>query len=105
MPFNARQLATDLLNAAYNAGGSLTATFDIGDWPDEMVRETVDHILADRDQFKLRLKGIRTDTVGFAKFGVPMDTSNSGRYQGIPVVMAERVHFDTMELVFEPRRQ
>jgi hypothetical protein len=31
MPFNARQLATDLLNSAYNAGGSLTATFDIGD--------------------------------------------------------------------------
>jgi hypothetical protein len=103
MPFDARQLATDVLGAAYQAGGTLTVTFDIGDWPDEMVRETVDHILTDRDQYKLRLKGIRTDTAGFAKFGIEMDTSNSGRYQGIPVVMTA-VPFDTMELVFAPQR-
>jgi hypothetical protein len=66
-----------------------------------MVREALDHILADRETFKLRLKGVRTDTVGFAKFGIPMDRVNSGLYQGIPVVIAE-VPFDRMEFVFEP---
>jgi hypothetical protein len=104
MPFVARQLATDLLSAAYNAGGTLTATFDIGDWPDEMVKEMADYILAGLEQYQLRLKGIRTDTMGFSKFGITMDTSNSGRYEGIPIVMAETAHFDTMELVFEPKR-
>jgi hypothetical protein len=69
-----------------------------------MVRETVDYILADREQFKLRLKGVRTDTAGFAKFGVSMDTANSGRYKGVPVVMTEMAAFDTMVLVFEPKR-
>jgi hypothetical protein len=102
MPFNARQLATDFLNSAYNAGGSLTATFDIGDWPDEMIRETVDYILADREQFKLRLKGIRTDTAGCAKFGISMDTANSGRYKGVPVVMTEMAAFDANCLISRP---
>jgi len=105
MPFDAKRLANDLLNAAYNSGGSLTATLDIGDWPEEMVRETVDYILADRDTFKLRVKGIRTDTVGFSKFSIPTEDGNSGRYHGIPVVMAEVADFDTMQLVFEPQRR
>jgi hypothetical protein len=104
MPSNADQLATDLLNAAHNAGGTLTVTFDIGNWPEEMVRETVDYVLAGREKFKLRLRGVRTDGAGFAKFGIEMDTSNSGLYQGVPVVRAE-VPFDTMELVFAPQRQ
>jgi hypothetical protein len=103
MLFNVRQLETDVLGAPHQAGGTLTVNFDIGDWPDEMVRETVDQILANSDQYKARLKGIRTDTAGFAKFGIDMDSPNSGRYQGIPVVMTY-VPFDTMELVFPPRR-
>jgi hypothetical protein len=90
----ARQNLGDADRVGDGIGGALQ-------WPDEMVREALDHILADRETFKLRLKGVRTDTVGFAKFGIPMDRVNSGLYQGIPVVIAE-VPFDRMEFVFEP---
>ena|ERR1700676_5505988 len=99
MQFNACQLATDVLGAAHQSGGTLTVNFDIADWSDEMVRETVDHILAD----KLRLQGIRTDSAGFEKFGIDMDIYNSGRYQGIHVVTTS-VPFGTMELVFAAQR-
>lgn len=101
MPLDARQLATDLLSRAYNAGGSLTATFPVGDWPGEMIKEMIDHILANRDQFKLRLKEVRTDAAGFGKFGVAMEDGNSGRYRGVPVAIIEMALFDTMQLVFE----
>ena len=103
MPLDARQLATDLLSRAYNAGGSLTATFPVGDWPGEMVKETIDYILANGDQFKLRLKVVRTDAAGFEKFGIAMEDGNSGHYRGFPVVIIEMAHFDTMQLVFEPQ--
>ena len=104
MSLDTRQLATDLLSRAYNAGGSLTATFPVGDWSGEMVKETIDYILANGNQFKLRLKRVRTDTAGFGKFGVAMEDGNSGRYKGVPVVITEMAHFDTVQLVFEPQQ-
>jgi hypothetical protein len=104
MPVDARQLATDLLGAAHQVSGNLTVRIDIGNWRDELVRETFDHILADCETYKLRLRGIRTDTAGFSKFGVARETANSGRYNGVPIVMTPTAPFDTMELVFGPNR-
>ena len=105
MPFDAKRLASDLLNAAYHAGGTLEVTMHVGEWSGELVREMVDGILTDRDQFKLRLRGIRTDTTGFAKFGIKMDTGNSGLYNGVPIVMSPTVDFDAMVLVFGPQQR
>jgi hypothetical protein len=105
MPFNATQLATDLLSAAYNAGGSLEASLYIADWPDGMVLQTVDAVLAGLAEHKLRLTGIRTDAAGFAQFGIEYEApNNSGRYRRIPIVRSD-VPFGTMQLVFEPERR
>lgn len=104
MPFDAKQLAVDLLSAAYNAGGSLEASLYIGDWPKDMVTQTVDAIIENLAAHKLRLRGIRTDAGGFAQFGIKYENpDNAGRYRDIPVVRAN-VPFDTMQLVFEPKR-
>jgi hypothetical protein len=105
MPFNAKQLAGDLLSAAYNAGGSLEASLYIGDWPEGMVTQTVDAILDGLAGHKLRLRGIRTDAGRFTQFDIKYDNpDNAGRYRGIPIVRGN-VPFDTVQVVFEPQRQ
>ena len=104
MPFNAKQVADDTLNAAYNSGGSLEATFYVDDWPDGMVKAMVDALLEGLEARKLRLRGIRTDAGAFAQFGIKYDLpDNSGRYRDIPVVRGN-VAFGSMQVVIEPRR-
>ena len=105
MPFDARQLATDLLDAAYNSAGSLEAKMYIVDWPEGMVEQTLDWVVGGLPDYKLRLRGIRTDRGGLLKLGINPNTPDvSWRYRDVPVVMAE-IPFDTMQLVFEPQRQ
>jgi hypothetical protein len=67
-----------------------------------IVQQWIDYLLAEAGDHKRRIKGIRTDTAGFAKLGIAQDTINSGRYKGVPVVITHTADFDTMEVVFVP---
>ncbi len=104
MAFKADQVAADLLSAACKQEGGSEASLDIGDWPEGMVAQTVDAVLAGLAGHKLCLRGIRTDTAGFAKLGIKYDIpNNAGRYRDVPVVLSN-VPFDTIQFVLEPQR-
>jgi len=64
-----------------------------------------DNILNTLGPHDLRVRGVRTDTAGFAKLGIKQDTPNSGLYKDIPVVITALADFDTMEFVFRPQRR
>ncbi|MBN9309962.1 hypothetical protein [Devosia sp.] len=95
-------LANALLDDAPTAKATTPATIDIGRWDDSTVQGLTDAIIAGADAAGVRLKGIRTDTWGFGKFGIQQDTSNSGKFHGVPVVMTMLADFDTAEFVLEP---
>ena len=106
MPFDVQQIASDILSAAHQSSGTPTVRFDIARWPAGPLgwspRQSI--------QFLPRLKstdcGSRASGPmrgGFAQFGIEFDNPNSGRYQGVPVVLSATIPFDAMELVIEPR--
>jgi len=77
-----------------------TISLDVGQWSQEELRGFIDALRS-----RVRVKGVRTDTAGFNKFGINPDTLNSGMYAGVPIVMTERVDFDVAEFVIEPLPQ
>jgi len=92
MPFDVQQIASDILSAAHQSSGTPTVRFDIARWPVPRLKST---------DCGSRASGPMRG--GFAQFGIEFDNPNSGRYQGVPVVLSATIPFDAMELVIEPR--
>jgi hypothetical protein len=76
---------------------------DVEGWHSEDVHRFVKYLIAGLDSNKLRMIGIRCDPTTFDKFGVPFEhPHNSGKYQGIPVVICANPPFvDFIEIEFE----
>ena len=53
---------------------------------------------------KRALVGIRVDTASFDKLGIPKDVINGGKYNGVPIVITDKVDFDEAEFVFRFRK-
>ena len=102
MEIDPAKVAEAALNTVYFSGGQATISIDIGFWNAQQVKELFDALLSDMARYKQRLRGVRTDTAGFAKLGIVQDTANSGLYKSIPVVMTPSVGFDIMEFVLQP---
>lgn len=102
MPIDPGEVAEAAVRVAHFAAGEATINVDVGAWNADQVCALLDALLTQANTYKLRLRGVRTDTSGFAKLGIPQDTSNSGKYKGVPVVMTPSVDFDMMEFVLQP---
>ena len=101
MPVNTEAFAKAIVEKARKTGSEFTERVDVSHWSSELIRELVDRLLAKISGAGFRVKGIRTDTVGFNKFGVERDMGDSGLYNGVPVVITA-VGFDTVEIVVAP---
>jgi hypothetical protein len=76
---------------------------DVEGWRTEDVSRFVNYVIVGLDSHNLRLVGIRCDPTTFAKFGIPFEhPHNSGKYQGISVVICENPPFDDfIQIEFE----
>lgn len=97
-------MADAIVNASYRAGAQATVKLDVGSWSPDEVKALVDGLLGQLDDYKLRIKGIRTDSAGLSKLGVEYDYPNSGVYKGVRVVVTADVLFDAFEIVMEPTK-
>ena len=96
-------MARGVMDAASGAHSRTSVTFDIGRWSADDVKQLMAAFAAESGAYKLRLKGVNTDTSGARKLGVELDRANSGLYEGVPIVIAD-VDFDSFEVVLEPTR-
>jgi hypothetical protein len=76
---------------------------DVEGWRSEDVCRFVNYVVAGLDSNNLRPVGIRCDPTTFGKFGVPFEhPHNSGKYQGISVVICASPPFvEFIEIEFE----
>lgn len=95
-------VARAILETAYHGKNRATVRIDIGRWTESEVQGLASALIAGQKEYGVRLKGVRTDSSGFAKFGISRDTSNSGRFEGVPIVMTIEADFDDAEFVIEP---
>lgn len=94
-----------IVRAGYQLPGETAVRIDVGTFSSDFVRAIFDGIIDRAPAHDLRLRGVRTDTASFNKIGISMDTSNSGMYKNIPVVLTVSADFDTMEFVLFPTRR